>query len=593
MAKSDKSTQITAVNNNSHGNYKKDILYLEALDLFQNGNWDKCLVIVKQLLKKYPNISELENLKSDLQLRSTLDSNEKEDILVAKKASRKTNLVWASISIIAIVLLAGAITFYVNQIDQSVDVVQGQFDISFEQVELDTAISNATNLLIAGRYNEARVQIEIARAIEPSNPQLPELTSKADILAEMAVDYQKAIELIDEGDKEAALEILSSLRETDQFYKDVQARIELLEEERLLISYQEKGDINYEIGEWDKAIEAYEAYLDIDIEDKEDIVTTKLFESYIKLIEVILSLEDVSLDNLKLAEDFFRRTRSLKPQDESTVDQRAEIQSRIVELLVEKYIFLAQNEIFTSPDSLTALTQAKDYLGNALVLSPASPSLHLQYNLIEQYLLGVRNFDRGVWNDAIQGFNGVYENDPDYANGTAGQFLYESYNARGNFWIAIGDFTAALVDFQQAAILAEKSPDQKLINYEAKLNLAFALGQAGDYRAAARLYRTAVREAGIKARAQSNDTSFYIKLNAAEVNLNLANYETAYFFYIDALNGTQNVFTLEQYTFQKGDYLTLIAKNYESTISIILEYNGLIDADLINSGDELSIPTLP
>lgn len=593
MAKSDKSTQITAVNNNSHGNYKKDILYLEALDLFQNGNWDKCLVIVKQLLKKYPNISELENLKSDLQLRSTLDSNEKEDILVAKKASRKTNLVWASISIIAIVLLAGAITFYVNQIDQSVDVVQGQFDISFEQVELDTAISNATNLLIAGRYNEARVQIEIARAIEPSNPQLPELTSKADILAEMAVDYQKAIELIDEGDKEAALEILSSLRETDQFYKDVQARIELLEEERLLISYQEKGDINYEIGEWDKAIEAYEAYLDIDIEDKEDIVTTKLFESYIKLIEVILSLEDVSLDNLKLAEDFFRRTRSLKPQDESTVDQRAEIQSRIVELLVEKYIFLAQNEIFTSPDSLTALTQAKDYLGNALVLSPASPSLHLQYNLIEQYLLGVRNFDRGVWNDAIQGFNGVYENDPDYANGTAGQFLYESYSARGNFWIAIGDFTAALVDFQQAAILAEKSPDQKLINYEAKLNLAFALGQAGDYRAAARLYRTAVREAGIKARAQSNDTSFYIKLNAAEVNLNLANYETAYFFYIDALNGTQNVFTLEQYTFQKGDYLTLIAKNYESTISIILEYNGLIDADLINSGDELSIPTLP
>lgn len=593
MAKSDKSTQITAVNNNSHGNYKKDILYLEALDLFQNGNWDKCLVIVKQLLKKYPNISELENLKSDLQLRSTLDSNEKEDILVAKKASRKTNLVWASISIIAIVLLAGAITFYVNQIDQSVDVVQGQFDISFEQVELDTAISNATNLLIAGRYNEARVQIEIARAIEPSNPQLPELTSKADILAEMAVDYQKAIELIDEGDKEAALEILSSLRETDQFYKDVQARIELLEEERLLISYQEKGDINYEIGEWDKAIEAYEAYLDIDIEDKEDIVTTKLFESYIKLIEVILSLEDVSLDNLKLAEDFFRRTRSLKPQDESTVDQRAEIQSRIVELLVEKYIFLAQNEIFTSPDSLTALTQAKDYLGNALVLSPASPSLHLQYNLIEQYLLGVRNFDRGVWNDAIQAFIGVYENDPDYANGTAGQFLYESYNARGNFWIAIGDFTAALVDFQQAAILAEKSPDQKLINYEAKLNLAFALGQAGDYRAAARLYRTAVREAGIKARAQSNDTSFYIKLNAAEVNLNLANYETAYFFYIDALNGTQNVFTLEQYIFQKGDYLTLIAKNYESTISIILEYNGLIDADLINSGDELSIPTLP
>jgi len=50
---------------------------------------------------------------------------------------------------------------------------------------------------------------------------------------------------------------------------------------------------------------------------------------------------------------------------------------------------------------------------------------------------------------------------------------------------------------------------------------------------------------------------------------------------------------MNTYTFNDGDHIIFVAKEQNSTVQMILDYNDLIYTDLINPGLELLIPTLP
>jgi tetratricopeptide (TPR) repeat protein len=349
----------------------------------------------------------------------------------------------------------------------------------------------------------------------------------------------------------------------------------------------------YTAGNWEEAIIHYKAYLAFSQDKDLATIEDRLFESYIQIIEAILAEDHFELEDLKYAGKLLQDARKLHPQNAEAQLARAISENEIRDLLVGKYILLARTTLYDSPNSTEAMFEAKQYLSTALGLNPHSPAIFQELDLLSRYLKALSSYDKDQWTDVIVDVRYIYEKDQDFANGAANQFLYEAYSSRGAFWVAVGNFTSAVEDYQQATLIAYNYPDAILLNYEAQLNLAFAIGRTGNYKDAANLYKAAIDQADVKLLAYSMDRILYIAITAAETNLRLRKYETSYYFFADAIEGKKEVFTLSNYTFKEGDHIIFLAKEFNSTVSMILEYSDLVYTDLIKPGQELLIPTLP
>jgi tetratricopeptide (TPR) repeat protein len=566
--------------------------YKEVVTLYQRGDWEVGLGKLIPLLEEYPGDVELLRLKDDYEFRVVYDQE------VTSRTTESRKRIWTKIGVWVVVglVVAGAIFFgvknYANVIQDQYQAAREALLSEVQQVENSVAINNARNYLAAGRYQDALVTLNQIEENDPDYPELDELMAVAQEQATKDEMYQQAIQLVVDGEIEAALAMFNELNEMDAFYKDVNLQITNLERQYLLGDYLNRGDIAFEVGDWASVVEEYENYLALDPLVDTDNVKDRLYQGYISYIQASLSKEEVSLEELELAEEYLRRARSLKPQNREILEDRLEIQQSITDLLVSKYIAIAQNEITENPASIEALTTAENYFGKALVLNPNSAAIYVSYNMARDYLEGFRNFNKALWDETIIALEEVYQQDRTYADGTASQLLYDAYIARGNFWLAVGGFENALADFQQASLVAQDNPEHTLMNFESGVLVAFALGRLGNYRDAALLYRSVIYNADIKFYAEERDTLLLFAFNSAETNLEIGKYKTAYYFYADAFERTNDIFKITSFTIGEGDYLALIAKENQTTTNLILEYNQFSDPSKVYVGQEIMIPTL-
>jgi len=129
--------------------------------------------------------------------------------------------------------------------------------------------------------------------------------------------------------------------------------------------------------------------------------------------------------------------------------------------------------------------------------------------------------------------------------------------------------------------------------YESQKMVAYAQGLLGNYQEAALIYKVALDQSGLRDLAGLKNADLADKIEKADIAFNAGNFEGAYNLYRQALETGTEVYDRVTYVVQKGEYITQLARKYNSTVDAILAANGLTDASKVTENRVLVIPSLP
>jgi tetratricopeptide (TPR) repeat protein len=352
------------------------------------------------------------------------------------------------------------------------------------------------------------------------------------------------------------------------------------------------ADQAFEASNWVDAVARYEELYLYNPDFQTVYVEDHLFTSYVNAAMMNQYGSD-SLESIQAAEEYYRKALALRPQDPGTKARQEQVRTQVEERLFYGYIDLAQKTLVEQPDSLEALNQANQYFAEALKIRPNDPEVTRQAELAYKYVDALGYSATSNWPDAIEELEYIYSQDANYAGGTARQALYEAHVSRGDEELAIGDFDSALTDFQRAAVLAQDDPGSKLRLYEIQLKIAEVMGMLGDYQGAVSLYSTAIEFAGLQERAQAKSANMAAALELAASAVQSGDYQEAYKNYREAVIWNTQAFDLVEHVVASGEYLSSIALDYHSTVSLIAQANNMANPNLVLTGQVLLVPILP
>ena len=243
---------------------------------------------------------------------------------------------------------------------------------------------------------------------------------------------------------------------------------------------------------------------------------------------------------------------------------------------------------------MEAQQQAGQYLGLALSIRPNDPNILTQFQLASAYIQAVNDFASSKWDSVINQLEFVVEQQAGYANGTALQTLYDAYIARGIDNLAAGEYSLALEDFQRAAILAQQLPDSDTLAFEAQTMIAESQGLLNHFQEAVLIYQDALNKIGLRERIVELQSPLTETLALAEYSTNVGDYKGAFYAYQKLLRRRVEAYDNSTVvTIKSGDYLTMLAHRYNTTVAAILSANELNNQPRLTPNTQLIIPTLP
>jgi tetratricopeptide (TPR) repeat protein len=573
--------------------FNQSSLFQEALRNFQLGKWEDGFSRLKELEQRFPLEREIRALRQEMQVRARIDLDEKEDNW---NHTKRLALIWTTrIGLVWLVLglAVWGIFTYSSWISRQMVITREKLTSEVQSLDTTVKFNNARNLLQAGRAQEAKVLLQEVAKANTGYPNLQGYMDEADSQIKLQADYEQAILLVQNGDRAAAELMLEKVASQDPNYKDVALQLENLKRTALLGEVLVRADQAYEEYRWEDAIADYESLRSIDPIYLADHVEEQLYSSYIKLAEEALKNPIETLEALQKAEEYFDRALALRPRDAEILAKREEARKDVEERLVQSYLAAAQSSLVGQADSLNALKKADVYLAKAIALRPGDQKIAMQRDMAIKYLSAIENFSKGNWEEVINALEAVIALDQNYADGTAHQTLYEAYVARGNIRLVSGDFELALTDFQQAAILAQQSPNSVLRLFEAQLLVADTFGLLGNYKDAVRLYQAAIELVGVNQLVQDKKSDLAIALKKADTLANRGDFKNSYPLYSASLHNLAELFKTMNVVIESGDYLTMLARRYNTTVSAIMAANDITRESDLKPNTILVIPTLP
>jgi tetratricopeptide (TPR) repeat protein len=531
-----------------------DPLYLSALNYLQLGDWENGILQLDQLILQYPLDHKLRTLRQEMHLRARMDRDEEVDQSVERRRrlTKIATRLWALVLILILILTGyrSISNFVQEKVENTREVLAQEFLI----IEQSAKFRDAEALLRADRPDDALVLLEQILASGVELPELPNLLAQAQSASLLIDDYYEGLHQMDQQNWIAAKTIFEKIMEQDPTFRDVSILLSDIEKYALIDEISLTSDQYFETGEWAGAVAGYESIRALDPEFKPELIEDKLFTSYVNAANAAL------------------------------VDQA---------------------------DSLQALETAEGYFRKALALRPQDPEVKAERELAYLYLKAQRDFNEGLWGEVISGMEIINAEKPDYALGTARQTLYEAYIARGDAWMAKGVYQDAMVDYQRASVLAKQDPEAILRMYEAHLKIAEVEGVQGNFETAVFHYRTAIDLSGLRDRLLLTNSIQSASLLKAENSAEEGNFGVAYEEYRkalgiipgnaclsfgpyqDALSIARSSERIITHEVQLGEYLTMLANRYRSTVCAIVVANELSDPDVIFEGQVLLIPVRP
>lgn len=577
---------------NQAESYLEHPMFNQAMSSMQKGDWVSGLNDIEKLMQSYPLEPDLRSLRQEMMLRAKVDGDEQSDKSQARKRRFRELTIRFGVVAILVILAVFVARTYSNWIQDQYEMTRQAVEYQLVVMDLDVKMRDAKDYLRASRPDAAMVLLEEIEAIDSDYPELESAKQEALRLQALDEQYTEALVLIDEGDLTAGLVILEEIERQEPYYRDVKNQIHNIQDQTLLGEQLREADSYFANEQWEEAAEEYYSLYSLNPDYQTAHVEDRLFTSYVNAADQALN-DSETIEAIKRVEEYFQKALALRPQEPEVKDKQARVRSMIEERLFRSYVFLAQQAIVDEPNSLLALKTADKYFTEALRIKPNDPEITIQRELAHKFISGQENLVSSAYGGAIEDMEFVLSQDPDYANGTARQTLYEAYVGRGDDAMAIGDFDSALEDFQRGAVIANEDPSSKGRLYEIQMRIAEAHGLLGDYDTAVGLYRAAIVLGDLQVRAQRYSTAMAAALATAQEYDSQGNLREAFRNYREAVTWATQVFDVVVHVVVSDDYLSQLALDYNSTVNLIAEANNLANPNIIIPGQELLIPILP
>ncbi|MGD9091311.1 MAG: LysM peptidoglycan-binding domain-containing protein [Anaerolineales bacterium] len=568
-----------------------DPIFRSALQHIQNGDWESGLAELDQLVDSYPMDASLRTLRQEMQFRAQIDEDEQSDAAQTRIQVLKTWALRLGILVVVVVLVAWGVTTYSNWLEEQWASTRETIESEVFSVELAVKFRDAQDLLQANRPDEAYVLLQELQSEDPDYPGLVEIMEQVTQAGALEAKYQEAISLIENDDLSNALIVLNEIAEQEPYYKDVSQQIANLKSRSFLGDIFSQSEMAYAEEKWSEAVSGYETLRALDPQYQSDLVEERLFNAYVNTAQSLIAQDAESIQVLNTAEEYFRKALTLRPQNQEVILQREQARKTVKDRLFNSYVVAAQETLSEQGDSLEALAAAEKNFNKALELYPGDPGVLELRELAHLYLEAIEDFRQGDWNEAIDSLEYIYSEDADYAMGTSRHTLYEAYIARGNSWMVTGEYETALLDYQRAAMIAEKDPVSKLRLFEAQLKVAEAQGALGEYEKAVLIYRNAIDSAELSEEILEERPELVEDMEEADFYADRRNYRRAYLIYSDAAVRVLYIFPRVTHVVQSDDYITRLARQYHTTVDAIYQANEITSSKDIVIGQELVIPT--
>jgi tetratricopeptide (TPR) repeat protein len=576
--------------------YLASPMFKQAQQDFQAGKWEEGLAGLAQVEKDFPLATELRGMRLEMQIRSRIDSYEIEE----NKRRQLIRLRNIGLRLLLVLLVGVGLVWTINTysgvLTQQWSLAQQTINNQVRQTEITIQFMNAQQLLQAGQSNRA---LEILTQIAASDPEYPGLANaiaQAQAQQDLENQYNQAMEMLAAGNTQDALAILELIDRESPQYRDVALQIQSLQTRTQLENVISQADQAFDEERWDDAIAGYESVRILDPTFQANYVESQLFQAYIQAAESVLDEPIPSLEALQTADGYFSQALALRPQDRQAISARTAVRTIIEDRVVADYIQAAQQALVDNADSLEALAIAENYFSLAMEIRPNDPNILNQFQLAQLYLQAIASYNARDYADVIDTLEFVVGQDPNYAAGTARQTLYEAYIAQGRAQLSTGEYELAIADFQSAAGLAQSQNEEQIAPayFEALILIAEAQGLAGNFEDAVLLYQTALADSGMREVIASNGGRLYNDLINADASFLAGNYQRAFQRYRTILASRIEAYdTSTVVRIKTGDYITSLARMYGTTVSAILAANNLTNPDRLNPDSELIIPLLP
>jgi tetratricopeptide (TPR) repeat protein len=582
------------MSSNEAGSYMDLPAFKEAMGHFRVGRWEEGLLKLAEVEKIFPAETDLRTIRQEMEIRARISEyevaeNKHNNI---RKLRRYGGRILVSAVVVALAVIA--LTTYSGWIQGQWARAQSSFTQNMQQAELTVDFRNARQLLIAGKSDEALTAFDAIKAIQPDFPGLAEAITQAQALKEVEVDYTQAMNLLQAGDSAQALAILQDISTKMPNYRDVSLQIKSLQSLTELSSVMQQGDLAYADSRYEDAISSYESIRIMDPTYETAAVDDKLFQSYMKAAQDLLLIPVPTLDNLKKADNYFTQALAIKPLDREALAARTQVRSHIEVGIINDYVSQAQNVLASAPDSMEAQQSAENFLRQALAVRPNDPNVLLQFQLAQTYIQAVSDFNSSKWDSVIEELEYVVGQQAGYANGTALQTLYDAYIARGSDYVAAGEYSLALDDFQRSAVLAQQLTDSAPLSFEAQVMIGEAQGLLNHYQQAVQIYQDSLNTIGLRDRILGLQGSLTDSLNYADYLANAGDYQSAFYAYRNLIHNRVKAYDQSTVvTVKNGDYLSQLAHRYNTTVAAILSANNMNNQPRLTPNTQLIIPTLP
>ena len=568
-------------------NLYNDPDYLNLMERFQQAKFTECGELLLVLLERYPDNPRLVEFQKDLAMRLSLIELEQKHVLVEKKQKTRKTLRMSAFTIfsIAMVLIIFVGSYFVlsNLVSQGVSESKTSQASLLEQQTRD--------LLSAGQPAIAAELVERIRALDPDYPGLPELEQSTNALLELEGRYQRAVELLNEEMYPEALVVFQSIEDASPGLWDVQRMITRAAEGIQIAAYLKSGDEAYQEQDWRAAINAYEAALVLEPDLNDPVMKEQLLNSYLRSIIVMLESTDTTVEDIGLAEQYYRKAVAMIPQNRAFASERGNLEQVSSNLLEMKYSQTA-NALLQEPyQTFSSISSAVNYLNKAVNLNPRSADLQGALKAAQLYQVAFQNVIELNWSQAVKNLEQVVASDPEYANGNARQLLLESYFALGKKYYEVGLYNDARNALEQAEILAFELSENKLQLYEVQIALGHTIAKMNDYENAGSYYRYAFSKADVLNKAPTN-SRLYILVVAGNGLMDQGDYQLAVESYQQAEEQISEIYTMRTITAPDGATLPFFAAENLSSTSAIIAANKLPQSMTITFGRELQVPSI-
>jgi len=582
------------MSSNDIGSFMDSPAFKEAMGHFRVGRWEEGLLKLAEVEKNFPAETELRAIRQEMEIRARVSEYEAEELKVNRMRKLRSYGERVALLIVIVAVAVIAVSTYSGWIQGQIAKAQSSFNQNMLQAELTVDLRNAQQLLVAGKSDDALTALEAIKSKQPDFPGLADTITQAQSLKNVEVQYTQAMNLLQAGDSAQALTILQEIRSKVPNYRDVSMQIKNLQSQTELTSVIQQGDLAYADGRYEDAISSYESLRIMDPSYESAAIKDKLFQSYIKAAQDLLLIPVPTLDNLKKVDDYFTQALAIKPLDREALAARTQVRTHIEDAIINDYVNQAQTVLASAPDSLEAQQSAEHLLSQALAVRPNDANVLLEFQLAQTYIQSVSDFNSSKWDSVIKQLEYVIQQEPAYANGTAMQTLYDAYVARGSDYVAAGEYSQALDDFQRSAVLAQQLSDSAPLAFEAQVMIGEAQGLLNHYQQAVQIYQDAMNTIGLRQRILELQSPLTDSLSYADYLANAGNYQSAFYAYRTLIRSRVKAYDQSiVVTVKSGDYLSQLAHRYNTTVAAILSANNMSNQPRLTPNTQLIIPTLP